>query len=1178
MTPARKKYPSQYPCTCFLLALALMAAIPPRAGSAQTISNVPRAEMWVTDGHVNAVLESCGTLYLGGTFTYIGPRTGPSVALDSASAHANPSSPRLTGQAVWTVVADGTGGWYLGGNFTAVGCVARTNLAHILSDGTLDLTWNPPIPNNTVSALVVSGNTVYVGGSFSSIGGQTRNSIGALDATTGALTAWNPNANIGVFALAVSNNIVYAGGGFTTIGGQSRNRIAALDATTGAATSWDPNASSNVHALVVYGNTIFAGGDFATIGGQSRNRIAALDASTGAATVWNPNATGTGATVRAFAASGSTIYAGGNFTSIGGQSRTNVAALDTTTGAATLWNPAPNEAVLAIHKLNNTVYIGGGFILVGGQPRNRLAAIDATTGAVTTWNPGANSTVYAMAGSGNTVFAGGEFNSCSGLSRNYFAALDTVNGTPTAWNPTTSLGSVYSFAVLGNVVYVGGEHAIVAIDRSTGVPIWTKTLGGFNRHVDAVAVSGSTVYVGGDFTQIDGQTRNYLAALDAATGAITAWSPNPTSTGLVSIFELVISGDTLYVAGNFETMDGQSRNSIAAFDTTTGSLTAWNPNASNEVYALAVSGTTVYAGGVFATIGGQTRLRIAALDAITGAATSWNPSANNLPIRALAVSGNTVFVGGNFTSIGGQPRNNLAALDSTSGMATTWNPNAGSAVYALNVSNANVFAGGVFASIGNQPLRGFAGFKIINAGWVDAADLWSVASNWSPPVVPNNTSCDQYNVRIAGAASQVTLDIDATINALAMEDNASLLITGGDLTIASPEGITNAANIFVGPGQALIASTATNVCGVHPIELAGADAALSSTAAENTIRLSAPVVGFGVIDAAFQNESTIDANASGETLDITGSLSATSGGEMRASNGGTLRFTRSLGGASAFIADSDGIIDIPGSTAVTVFGSTANVSDGGTLRTSSQASLNLTSHLEIGGCLGFLRGCTPPVLNAIGSSTTTVGGNFSVAGTVADVTVEPTTTFELAGDFDNQCTSPAAFHWESGPLTINGAGPQTFEAAGQDLGPINPAGFIDNFAMGTLRIEPARTVDLVNAFDNDGSPGCEALYVDTLSLGSGATFKLNGCNVYYNSLVLESRAAIIRLNGSLAMSTDSGDLDGDDDVDFDDMNQFLDVLLGGSCSPLCLALADINGDGAIDGLDIALMTRLLTGW
>src|SRR5450756_1695661 len=89
----------------------------------------------------------------------------------------------------------------------------------------------------------------------------------------------------------------------------------------------------------------------------------------------------------------------------------------------------------------------------------------------------------------------------------------------------------------------------------------------------------------------------------------------------------------------------QTRNRIAAIDAATGEATSWNPNANGAVYALAVSGTTVYAVAIIHPIGGPTRNNIAAIDATTGAATSWNPNANGI-VYALAVSGTTVYAGG----------------------------------------------------------------------------------------------------------------------------------------------------------------------------------------------------------------------------------------------------------------------------------------------------------------------------------------------------------------------------------------------------------------------------------------------------------------------------------------------------------------------------------------------------
>jgi hypothetical protein len=135
-----------------------------------------------------------------------------------------------------------------------------------------------------VPALAVSDSTVFVGGWFTSAGGQVRNSLAAFDATTGLLTAWDPNIPGSVFALAVRGNTVYAGGDFTSAGGQVRNNLAALDATTGLATAWDPitaewlprlpNSTHKVSALDANGPALVVGGAFRSIGDTPQSGVA----------------------------------------------------------------------------------------------------------------------------------------------------------------------------------------------------------------------------------------------------------------------------------------------------------------------------------------------------------------------------------------------------------------------------------------------------------------------------------------------------------------------------------------------------------------------------------------------------------------------------------------------------------------------------------------------------------------------------------------------------------------------------------------------------------------------------------------------------------------------------------------------------------------------------------------
>ncbi|MDP2304044.1 MAG: T9SS type A sorting domain-containing protein [Ignavibacteria bacterium] len=705
----------------YYLFIALLFVIVPGITNSQTLQE----NLYVTNGSVKATKISGNTLYIGGDFTQVGPSTGYGAAIDTSTGTYDPSMPKVNG-AIYAIAPDGLGGWFIGGTFTYVGAVARNKIAHIKADKTVDMSWNPNATGSTfyppyIKAIAVSGSTVYVGGQFTNIGGLARNRIAALDFTTGAATTWNPNASFPatavVYAIAVSGSTVYAGGTFTKIGTTVRNNIAAIGTSgTGTLTIWNPNAGGRVNAIAISGSTVYAGGLFTTIGGQTRNRIAAVDITTGLATTWNPNSD---ANVFTLAVSGSTVYAGGQFSNIGGQARKYIAALDSTTpGLATSWNPDANATgyvnILAVS--GSTVYAGGDFTSIGGQTRNYTAAFDISgSGLATSWNPSAGGTVSALAVSGATVYAGGNFTTINGQARNRIAALDITSGAPTSWNPDAN-STVVALAVSGSTVYAAGNFAtiggqtrnrIAALDITSGTSTsWNPDAGGT---VYTLAVSGSTVYAGGIFTTIGGQSRNNLAALDITTGLATTWNPDASS----AVYTLAVSGSTVYGGGDFTSIGGQVRNYIAALDITTGLATSWDPNVSagGQVRALAVSGSTVYAGGYFTTIGGQARNYIAALDITTGLATTWDATTANNIVYDIAVSDLAVYAGGAFTTIGGQTRNKIAGLDITTGLATTWNPNANGVVntISLDFTNGRIYAGGDFTTVMNSPYSYLAG-------------------------------------------------------------------------------------------------------------------------------------------------------------------------------------------------------------------------------------------------------------------------------------------------------------------------------------------------------------------------------------------------------------------------------------------------------------------------------------
>lgn len=301
---------------CFQLCIAQMAH-----------ENIP-----VTNGRVSSLVRDGNTIYIGGNFTGLGPNVpkGSSISTTTGLPNLNYVKPN---DYVNTVVSDGAGGWYIGGEFTQVGAVARNYIAKINADGSLN-SWNPGA-DGYINTLALSGNTLYVGGNFSNIGGQPRNSLASFNTTTGALNSWNPDAPNGdITTIAIDGGKVYIGGNFSMIGSEFRYNIAALDASTGSVTTWAPDADGGVTKILINGGVAYVGGSFTLLGGQARNNIGAISTTTGFATSWDPDAD---ELVITMAISGTTLYVGGEFTTIGGASRDGgIAALSLSTGNAIL--------------------------------------------------------------------------------------------------------------------------------------------------------------------------------------------------------------------------------------------------------------------------------------------------------------------------------------------------------------------------------------------------------------------------------------------------------------------------------------------------------------------------------------------------------------------------------------------------------------------------------------------------------------------------------------------------------------------------------------------------------------------------------------------------------------------------------------------------------------------------
>jgi uncharacterized delta-60 repeat protein len=326
----------------------------------------------------------------------------------------------------------------LAGAFTTINGTARSRIARLNANGSLDTSFNPGTgANSTVWALALQPDgKVLLGGDFWTVNGTPRNGIARLNADGSLDTSFNPSTGVdsSVNALALqSDGKVLLGGFFTSVGGTARNNIARLNADGSLDTSFDPGtgADSWVLALALQSDgKVLLGGTFTTVNGTARNSIARLNANGSLDTSFNPSAN---STVRALALqSDGKVLLGGAFTTINGTARTRIARLNVDGTLDTSFNPGSgaNSSVNALAlQSDGKVLLGGIFTSVGGTARTRIARLNANGSLDTSFDPGsgANNTVWALAlQSDGKVLLGGAFTSVNGTPRNSIARLQAV--------------------------------------------------------------------------------------------------------------------------------------------------------------------------------------------------------------------------------------------------------------------------------------------------------------------------------------------------------------------------------------------------------------------------------------------------------------------------------------------------------------------------------------------------------------------------------------------------------------------------------------------------------------------------------------------------------------------------------------------------------------------------------
>lgn len=591
------------------------------SGLGRGVGNLNFDNQFEGNGDVNALAVSGNKLYAAGRFQIAGTQTVNNIAVWNGSAWSGLGTGVIntddTFSTQLTAVAASGSNVYVGGIFTKAGTQNAKNIARW--DGTK---WNAlggglTKPNAfsfdiIVRTILIDGDSVYAAGSFERAGGTVLPTIARWDGTKwNALGAGITEEYAEAMALARTPEGLYIGGSFRLAGDRKVDSIARWDGTIfnalgqGLMQQDFGDSPAKIKAIAVDGaGRVYVAGQFTRAGGIAVANIAMWDGNT-----WQGLGSGVDGMVRALAVAGDDLFVAGEFSKAGGGGAQHVARWNRPSGRWSALGSGINGDVYALAYQDGLLYAGGGFTAAGATTAYDLAYWDGAK-----WNAfGQTYRVYersaeggeigtyvnALAVQGNTVIAGGHFQTIHRLG--------------------TDTGSLANYMLVNNVV--GWTRST---DTWFVLGPWTATVepgvttdgfSGFGTDVNALAIIGGDVYIGGEFNLAGNVAAANIVRWNAPTNTWAALAGGVAGfddDGLypTEVMSLVGVGRSLFVGGHFTAAGDTAARFVARWDTgdeswqALGSGLRWYNDRFTYVNAVAATPAGAYIGGDFQTAGG----------------------------------------------------------------------------------------------------------------------------------------------------------------------------------------------------------------------------------------------------------------------------------------------------------------------------------------------------------------------------------------------------------------------------------------------------------------------------------------------------------------------------------------------------------------------------------------------
>ena len=621
-------------------------------------------ETWMTDGIVHDIEIWGDQIFVGGDFSVSTPYQPRLGAIERDIGYYVPFPAIDVGNEVNTIVPDGNGGYYVGGDFAVIDGKPRQNLAHINSDGKVS-DWRADA-NGLVYALYLDGNQLFVGGDYTEISGRNRNALAIVNTEYGHTTDWEApvfEAGDQVRALDIYEDYLVVGGAFShTNAAFGSYNLFLIDFASGQFPNQNNNLQTyelpTINQIEIYQNKLYLG---------TQNGGYSLDLNTGESSQF------------AYLLGGNPTGLARNMDKLYLHNPFSVYEYDLMAEDFTNWQVNElYDAITSIAVHDNQLILGGNFTeITSNNNLDALRVFDLTTYTelpLTTYAINFGYTgvdVNHLYVDDERIIMSGLFDGIGGVSRQNLFAVDATTGIPTDWTPDPN-GKVRSI------------------------------------HTDL-----QQLYVGGTFTEINDEARSNVAAF-AENGQLNPWSIEING----EVFVLSSNDDAVYVGGAYNALEASHKN-LAAFDKTTGGIVPlFRPQPDDYVSELVVMDSVVIASGRYEILydltdslyfcggHGLSVFRADDSDLIR------NYSLQSQFINDLKHYNGLAYIGGRFTSISSNNRQRIAAVDPDTFPFVDWSHNIDDEVFAIALGYGTAFAQGQFTSINNTPAYGLGAMDL----------------------------------------------------------------------------------------------------------------------------------------------------------------------------------------------------------------------------------------------------------------------------------------------------------------------------------------------------------------------------------------------------------------------------------------------------------------------------------